>query len=56
MHVIKISGIVNANELTTQSLEERNYFCPALMVIRQNRETIKDTQTINICKMKFPNL
>lgn len=28
MHVIKISGIVNENELPTQSLEERNYFCP----------------------------
>lgn len=42
MHVIKISGIVNANELTTQSLEWRNYFCFPPMIVTQNRETNKD--------------
>lgn len=56
MHVIKISGIVNVNELTTQSLEPRNYFCFPAMIITQNRETNKDIQTVNICKVKFPNL
>lgn len=54
MYVIKISGIVNENELQTQSLEEGNY-----SPHRHDHHTEwknKDMQTVNICKMKFPNL
>lgn len=54
MYVIKISGIVNENELQTQSLEECNY-----SPHHHDRHTEwenKAMQTVNICKVKFPNL
>lgn len=54
MYVIKISGIVNENELQMQSHEERNY--SPLHHDHHTESKNKDMQTVNICKMKFPNL
>lgn len=54
MYVIKISGIVNENELQTQSLEERNY-SPYHHDHHRERKN-KAKQTVNICNVKFPNL